>query len=302
MNPDLPRHFLLRLRQTPLLAGWLILGPLLAWILDGRSGLLAGLLNLLLLGLYVLLIRWMTPNPAPDRPIRRPRAELLAGLALFSLFLVIQLLDFGVWTAQPWHGWTRNTFASLYRAVAGLPGIPDWALTDLYLAASSTVKKLIPTLLLFWLFGYTFNDMGFSRPHWRLGLLLAGLTALFGLATGILQRGPLGQVLALTLIGVFVNALPEELFFRGYLLPRLEKLCRNPLNALVISALLFNALHVPIQIHNGASPLTVILSIFSIGYPSGLIWGYLYLRTRSIVPGVLWHTANGNLGYILMSF
>ena len=30
-------------------------------------------------------------------------------------------------------------------------------------------------------------------------------------------------------------------------------------------------------------------------------WGYLYLRARSVLPGTLWHAANGNLGYILMS-
>jgi hypothetical protein len=54
----------------------------------------------------------------------------------------------------------------------------------------------------------------------------------------------------------------------------------------------FNALHIPIQIHNGVTPLTAILGIFSIGYPTGPIWGYLYLRTRSIIPGTLWHAAN----------
>jgi len=32
---------------------------------------------------------------------------------------------------------------------------------------------------------------------------------------------------------------------------------------------------------------------------SGLIWGYLYTRTRSIVPGVLWHAANGKLRFVI---
>lgn len=45
-------------------------------------------------------------------------------------------------------------------------------------------------------------------------------------------------MLALYLIGLFVNGLPEELFFRGLLLPRLETLLGNTLNALVLSALL----------------------------------------------------------------
>jgi membrane protease YdiL (CAAX protease family) len=107
-------------------------------------------------------------------------------------------------------------------------------------------------------------------------------------------------VLVLYGIGILVNALPEELFFRGLLLPRLERAFGDSLNALVVSALLFNALHVPIEISRGVSPLMALLGILSIGYPSGLIWGYVYLRTRSIVPGALWHAANGQLGFLMM--
>ena len=32
----------------------------------------------------------------------------------------------------------------------------------------------------------------------------------------------------------------------------------------------------------------------------GLIWGYLYTRTRSIVPGVLCHAANGKPGFVMI--
>jgi len=192
---EILQHFLRRLRETPLLLGWLLLGPLVALLTKGWIGFVFGLINILLLGIYAILIRWMTPNPPSAPPVKRPHLELAAALALFALFL----------------------------------------LTHLYI------------------------------------------------------------------IGILVNALPEELFFRGMLLPRLEEALGNSLNALVVSALLFNALHVPIEIYNGASPLAALLSVFSIGYPSGLIWGYLYLRTRSILPGIFWHTANGNLGFLMMS-
>lgn len=295
------RHFLRHLRETPLLLSWLAAGPLLALALEGWTGFAFGLINLVLIGGYALLIRRMTPNAPAPLPVKRPRLELGIALALLAIFFATQLLDFGVWTVQPWSGWVRGTFASLFRATAGIPGIPTWALTDVYLAFSSTIKKLIPTLLVFALLGYGRSGMGLKRPHWALSSVLVGLTALFGLATGVLLRAPLYQVLALYVVGILVNALPEELFFRGLLLPRLEKLVANPLNALVISALCFNAMHVPIQIMNGVDPLRAILGIFRIGYPSGLIWGYLYLRTRSILPGTLWHAANGNLGFLMMS-
>jgi membrane protease YdiL (CAAX protease family) len=32
--------------------------------------------------------------------------------------------------------------------------------------------------------------------------------------------------------------------------------------------------------------------------PTGLIWGYLFYRTRSIWPGVLWHTSFTTLGVL----
>ncbi len=61
------------------------------------------------------------------------------------------------------------------------------------------------------------------------------------------------------------------------------------MNALVVSALVFDAVHIPTEISKGTMLLSALLGVFSIGYPSGLIWGYLYLRTRSVIPSTLWH-------------
>lgn len=294
-------HFAHRLKETPLLLGWLVIGLLVTLVTDGWMGLALGLANYALAGGYVLFIRWMTPNPPAPEPVKRPRLELALGLGLLGLFLLIQLLDFDVWTIQPWYGWVKELFRQVYAGVYGLRFIPDWAQQDVYLAASSTIKQLIPALLLFCLLGYRRSGMGLARPHWQLSTALLGITAFFGLVTGLLSSTPLSVIVGLYLTRLFVNALPEELFFRGFLLPRLEKALANPLNALVVSALLFNALHIPIEVRNGVPPLTALLSVFGTGYPSGLLWGYLYLRTRSIIPGMLWHGANQNLGFILMS-
>ena len=294
------RHFLYRLRETPFLTGWLLVGLIITFFLHSWTGLLFGLINLTLIGLYAILIRIMTPNPAAPISIKHPRLELALAIGLLGLFLLTQLLDFGVWKIQPLQSWVRSFFGNLQLWIFGLEAIPDWARQDVFIAISSTIKKLIPTLVVFWLLGYR-RGMGLIPPHWKITAVLVGIISIFGLFTGFLLRDPPVQILGLYLIGIFVNALPEELYFRAFLLPRLEKVLANPLNALVISALLFNALHIPIQIANGASPLTAMLGVFSTAYPSGLIWGYLYLRTRSIVPGMFWHAANGNLGFLMLS-
>jgi hypothetical protein len=185
------RHFIIRLRQTPLLLGWLIIGPFVALYLDSLTGLLLGLANILLIGIYAVIIRLMTSTVPPQAKINRPKLEWGIALVLFVFFLLTQLLDFGVWQAQPLYGWVRSFFSQIYTFTASVPGIPEWALMDTYLAISSTLKKLIPTILVLLILGYRPADMGFRHPHWKLTGLLVGLTTLFGLVTGVLLQKPL---------------------------------------------------------------------------------------------------------------
>jgi len=298
---EILKAFGAKLWQTPLLLGWLFAGLLLAFFREGWMGLALGAANLLIAGFYALIIHYQTqPPPAPE-PVKRPALELAIALGLIGLLLVVQLLDFEVWGAQPWQGWVRGFFRGLGQAVYGLGFLPEWAKQDVYLAASSTIKQLLPALLIFLLFGYGWRAMGLSRPHWKLAGTLVGITSVFGLLTGVLTRAPLVQVLVLYAVGILVNALPEELLFRGLLLSRLEAVFANPLNALVVSALIFNAIHLPIDMANGRPLLAALGDVFRISY-TGLIWGCLYLRTRSILPGVLWHAANTQLGFIFLEF
>ncbi len=293
--------FRIKLWQTPLLVGWLIVGLLLALFQEGWMGLVLGLINLVLVGFYAVIIHLQTQAPLVPEPVKRPALELALALGLFVLLLVVQLFDFGVWTAQPWQGWVRGFFRSIGLVVVELRFLPEWAKQDVFLAISSTIKQLLPALLVFVLLGYGRRAMGLGRPHWKLAATLVGITGAFGLLTGVLTRAPLVQVLVLYGVGILVNALPEELLFRGLLLRRLEAVLANPLNALVVSALIFNAIHLPIDMANGRPMLDALAGVFRISY-TGLIWGYLYLRTRSILPGVFWHAANTRLGFIFMEF
>jgi len=292
-------HYRQRLLETPLLRGWLIVGPIVALVIRGPLGLALSVGNLALIAIYAVLIRAFTLHPGEPPCIRRPWTELSLVLALTLLLLCVQLLDFGLWHLQPWQRWVSGFFAAISGGVQA-SGVPGWLRQDAFLAISSTLKQTLPAILLLAAIGGTRNARALAKPYWRLTGALIGLTAVFGLASGVLLRLPLYQTLALYLVGMLINALPEELLVRGMLLPRLERALANPLNALVVSALLFNALHVPIAVLQGASPLEAIAGVFSLAYPSGLIWGYLYLCTRSIVPGVLWHAANMNLGFVLL--
>ena len=93
----------------------------------------------------------------------------------------------------------------------------------------------------------------------------------------------------LALAQLVVVALPEELFFRGYLMGRLEDalpptrtLLGAPVGwALVLQAVLFGLGHVIVSF----DPLA-----FTRAFP-GLLFGWLFARTRSVLAGTLFHAA-----------
>ncbi|MFD3450198.1 CPBP family intramembrane glutamic endopeptidase [Microbacteriaceae bacterium 4G12] len=144
--------------------------------------------------------------------------------------------------------------------------------------------------------------MGFVFKHLGLILVLISITIILGLPFKVISPSSFVQLITTFFISMFINGLPEELFFRGYLLPRLEAVLKNPIHALVISAILFNMSHIPSHISNGMSIHQALLMSFSIAYPTGLILGYLYLKTRSIVPGIIWHTSNTILGIVFINY
>ena len=83
--------------------------------------------------------------------------------------------------------------------------------------------------------------------------------------------------------------LAEELVFRGAILRSLLKWNSRPWVAIVISAALFSAAHLnPAQI-----PHTFLI---------GLLLGWMYWHTDSIVPGVVFHWVNNTVAYVLYNF
>lgn len=76
----------------------------------------------------------------------------------------------------------------------------------------------------------------------------------------------------------FAVAIPEEIFFRGFLQERLG----NNWKAIIITSLLFSIAHIPNLIFHGdyLSPLTF--------FPS-LIMGWLYMKRSNLLPSIVFH-------------
>ena len=80
--------------------------------------------------------------------------------------------------------------------------------------------------------------------------------------------------------------LAEEMVFRGAILRSLLRWKQNPWVGIVISALLFAVVHMnPAQMPHA--------------FLIGLLLGWMYWRTDSIVPGVVYHWVNNTVAYIL---
>jgi sodium transport system permease protein len=87
-------------------------------------------------------------------------------------------------------------------------------------------------------------------------------------------------------IGLFalLPAICEEVAFRGYILSGLEA-GRKPGSAIVLSAFMFGVLHVLLSLFQQLFNATLL----------GLVLGLLAVRSRSLIPGIIFHFLNNGL-------
>ncbi|TYP57680.1 CPBP family intramembrane glutamic endopeptidase [Thermosediminibacter litoriperuensis] len=298
-------HFYRRLKETPLLLGCIIVGLAVTFGLQGFQGLFIGLINLFLLLIWALIIRIMTEDSPEQVKLKNPKLELSIGviLVIYNIIMAIFVHLNGEYI------FNNKLHISIYRFLQNSFLFNDLGYMELIKlcvsiinAGLNTIIITLPFLLVFKLMGYKYKEIGFRGGYWELTIVLLGLSLLLGIYEGLYKEIDYKLLVFSYIIRIFINGLPEELFYRGFLLPRLEVILKNSLNALVISSIIFSAVHVPSWvIKYNHSLWHAFLDIFSFGYQShSLILGYLYLRTRSVIPGILWHASVGILGKIFL--
>jgi len=106
------------------------------------------------------------------------------------------------------------------------------------------------------------------------------------------------------MLQLLVNGFPEEVLFRVYILGTLLRSTRKVYLALLGMIIVFDLFHVPLQLltqPGGTSWwLWVVYALFP-SQPTGLLYGYLYLRRRSLVPSVAVHTYFSLWGFPFVS-
>ncbi len=181
-----------------------------------------------------------------------------------------------------------------------LPGIGSAlsAWSSKHLALRQAVAFAWPLLMLgalpllsMFLSGARRRELGFGRDYrsWRVIALSCALPVCAIIAVMVLNgRSPL-RLLAQLASSFLIAGLPEEIFFRGILQTRLTRLC-GPQWGIVLSTLLFAAAHSAADFSAAHSLPLALASTILQQAPVGLLLAVIFLRTRSLLAGTVFHT------------
>jgi membrane protease YdiL (CAAX protease family) len=262
-------------------------------------------IDVALLAVYISAIHFATRArpiaPGVDEaPVDRSR-----DIRLVISVMVLQLA--GVTLA--WFVFIPHGFPAAWAASLGAAGIPALIAGKASAAMLTVPLVLLPTVVAVAAFRVRARDVGLTaRPaDLILGVALAATAvgvgagdAAAGGHPGLLwQLAPLPIVAATTALQSLVNALPEELAYRGVIFARLMPWLGRPGNSLAISTMAWGLYHVPSFVVGG-TPIWLALPMGLLGALQGLVFGYLFYRTRSIWPGVIWHTSITGVGLMFV--
>lgn len=285
------------LRDHPLLTPLLVVYAainVLAVVFE--FGLSSAPINLSLLVVYVSVIHFATKDrpttvTAPHRPDARSRDIGLAVTVAVLQFAGVAIFWFVIFRSGLVQSWAADLRGA---------GVPSLIASKAANAAIAVPLLLLPTLVAVAALRFRAREVGLTAtPR---DLLLGAVLALIGIALGlgaIAARGhpglmwesaPLPAVTAAIAIQSLINGIPEELAYRGVVFGRLMPWLGRPGNSLAISSMVFGLSHVPSYLAAGNS-FGLALAIGLFGLLPGLLLGYVFYRTRSIWPGVIWHTA-----------
>lgn len=218
------------------------------------------------------------------------------GLALHSVLLFVILVHAGLTWEQPIHRLLVTlAFAPLIRLLS--LSLPLAEFPRVYWYFITSVPLFLAAFLVIRLLGFSLDDVGLN---WR-ALPAQVVVALSGLVFGfleyqILQPEPLAtapswqQLWLPALILLFSTGFLEELIFRGLM----QSVAMQVLGrfGLVFVALIFAVLHI------GYKSVVDVVFVFTVGF----FFGWIVLKTRSIVGVTLSHGLTNIMLFLVMPF
>ena len=132
-------------------------------------------------------------------------------------------------------------------------------------------------------------------------ILLGVFLIILGTETEIIKISPFSMTLFnyLTIFTYFIFIVPiEEILFRGVIQTKMHKKYGS-LSRIVVGSLIFGLVHLP----NGAqgmSPLLWNWSLAGVSFFGGLMFGFLFMKTKSIIHPIIAHGVLGSIYLVLL--
>ncbi|MDA8217170.1 MAG: CPBP family intramembrane metalloprotease [Dehalococcoidales bacterium] len=264
----------------------------------GTRFLVALVANLTLLALYVAIVNIATGGSGGrSYPVAHPRLETLV-LLMYAVFLAIRatrrLAEFDLTGHLPFYRQMDAAVVGAVQAIVGGLAQGGQAPAGFYSAVSDGFWIFLVPVAMFLAMGYGPAKLGLTVSHWWVALPLILIAALptiletLGAPVSGLPTLANGALPTMLLAGLGL-----EFFYRGLLLSRVEAWRGRGLDALAVVGVVFALGQIPGLLATYGFDFTLVgaQTLMFAGAPTSLAWGYLYLRTRSLTPGILWHAS-----------
>ncbi len=219
----------------------------------------------------LVLVYWLLTGTrdAGAYRVRQPVQESVGVIAFAALWMLYRLAQYSGLLVIP-------------------PAGPEFCSSVADTVIPKFIEMTIAPVLAFLLLRYSFSELGLGRPGWVWIGALAPILALT--IWGLSHQSPI-RLADRTACFYFGAGLPEEVLFRGLLIPRLVSLTRRAEWGILLSGFIFGVTHIPIDLHGSglAAWPAALESAFTYQMSIGLALGYAYHRTRNIWPLTVIH-------------
>lgn len=288
MLPFVLRHPATWLLTVLWLASWLFL------FMKGQPvliGLPLTILNLLLVLLAIPLTQGILPAPISGQlsTMLRWRLWLQVVLLFCSVGLITLTTLLGNLHLLP------SLLLPFYTVTQTDANVPLAIFIALFFEAG------LPFFLAF-LLGMNWQELGLQRGYhvWRTTALFSFPTIIFLFVVVIEGKMVLTTLIIRLVILLLAAGLPEEVGFRGILMTRLVRLLGTGWG-LALAALLFGLFHFGADIaRSGSTNILVVFATAMYGQMfGGFAFAFLFLRTRSLIPGIIVHTLSDSIAGLI---
>jgi len=188
----------------------------------------------------------------------------------FKLSILTIILAFALWTIifllEPYDFWTSLSLATFLLMILSLAINAETPARILGRVNLSMIIYGVASGLLLYAFFYFGFQMLKSAPF-----LAQGVSNVYELRLS-------KPTYAIAVLLIFPIAPAEEIYWRGLIQRRLTERS-NPKTGLLLGAAAYALVHLPTL-----NPILIITALID-----GLVWGAIYQRTNSLVPGIISH-------------